>query len=426
VKSQFIIAERELKRLMHNALHTEAAYPLERLVRLADLGEVLLGDGLIGRATAGIVAKNIVNESVIEKRAVASVLAPSVLERIVAAIKEAHWLQRQLQRHQELSYASFRDSVTWRGQQQDVGQVLVRLRDERGEWSDLTLADLRKLNDAVWPSLSRCLHEWKNVVSPELSTHGELQQLLDRVIIIGAEMTNRLHSAETAAHLANATDYRSTLGALSSLVAAVRKLREAEPYVDLDAFNAAERDAPELLPRLERLVSSVGAHLLAGVDRAFAIDRLIVSLEHFEREALLEAMADASRPEQVLQRAVDRFLFSEGVFPVTNASIGRGRPDTLFELSPTQHAGMQVVMLELKQVVTNVTAPAVRKAVDQALDQLQQYSSSLQAHPEWSAHEIVCLVVYAGKIRYRWSSNVAVKLVYIGDAPPSARAIPLQ
>jgi hypothetical protein len=417
MKSQVVIAERELTRLMHNVMRTEEAQLVERLVRLVDLGQVLLGEGLIGRATTAVVAEHVIDESAIGDHAVRNALAP-LRARVLSVIKELDWLQRQ----HDLNAAPLRDGMKWRGQQRDLGRVLALLRDDIDGWSELTLVDLRQLNGAVWPSLCRGLHQWTADVPAELSAHGDLQQLLDRTISIGTDMTSLLRSAETAVHLANATDYRSTLGSLGELVAAAGKLRKREPEVDLGAFGAVERDVPELLPRLERLVSSVSARLLAGVDRAFAIDRLILFLEHFEREQLLATMQQARNPEQVLQRAVDHFLFREGLYPVTNASVGRGRPDTLFELSPTQYAGMQCVLVELKQVVTNVSAASVRTAVDQALDQLASYSSSLGAHPQWCAHEIFCLVVYAGKVRYRWPSNSAVKLVYLGAAPPSAGA----
>jgi hypothetical protein len=182
----------------------------------------------------------------------------------------------------------------------------------------------------------------------------------------------------------------------------------------------------ELVPRLERLVSAVSAQLLAGVERAFAIDRLVVWLERFERHDLLKAMLEGPRAEHVLQRTVERYLYAEGLFPITEFSLGQGRPDALFELSPPEYAGMQCVLIELKQAVKkNVTAADVRDAVTQALAQLQQYSSSLHAPPEWGVHEFFCIVAYAGKDRYLLPSDSAVKLVYLGDTHPSAGAKPL-
>jgi histone H3/H4 len=238
-----------------------------------------------------------------------------------------------------------------------------------------------------------------------------------RALAAQGEMNVAYETIASIVAFANASNHRNTYSALRRIEGVVDGLRAGK--VDAQAFARAESSLELLLPRVDRLVSAVRSRLLAGPDQTHAINRLTTYLERFEHATLRDAMCAARSAERVLQDAVDRFLFvAEGLYPVTHMVAGRGLVDTLAE---AEASGMPSILIELKQIVKNATEGKVRKAVDDALAQADHYSKHLRSHPRWAAHEVFCIVVYAGLKRFPAVADPRVRLVYLGETTPSGK-----
>jgi hypothetical protein len=233
-----------------------------------------------------------------------------------------------------------------------------------------------------------------------------------------------LDKADTVVRFAVASNHGNTCAALRSLVNAASGMRAGGKGLDVEAFDSVTKHIPDLLPRCERLVSAVRARLLEGPERAFVIERLIMKLQQFQ-VGLLDNMRAAKRPEDVFQETVNNFIFVEGLYPITQFTVGRGRLDTMVEL-PAEDSGHRCILLELKQEVKKPTPQRLRTLVERARAQTEQYSSNLRASPRWGTHEVYFIIAYGGPKRFFvGDGDPRVRLVYLGSAPPSARATPL-
>lgn len=411
-------AVREITRLEQEV--KRAPDHVECLIRLGALARLLLGSGPVGPATAAIVAASALDEITIEQQAVRRSVAP-LKDRTRAVIDD---IQRCTSFIHDTS--GLRQTVSsWRGNESDVGQVLANLRDSDELWGELALLDLRVLAKAVFPAFCTWLHAVEQAVpagEPTRANLRELQELRLRASMLGGEFNLAFDKAQTGVMYARAFDHRNTRAALERLVSASSSFHG--PEVDVDALAAAAEGMDELLPRCERLVSAVRARLLEGPERSHALDRLTLQLEHIEKESLLERMEKAERPEDVLQETVKRFLFAQGLWPVTQLMVGPGRADVFVEV-PDEAAGMQCILLELKQAVRDSSLRAVQKAVTVAIDQVELYSIGLRSSARWRLHEVYIVVAYAGPRRFSVPRDSQVRLIYLGAAAPSAGVTPL-
>jgi hypothetical protein len=179
-----------------------------------------------------------------------------------------------------------------------------------------------------------------------------------------------------------------------------------------------------------RTAQVLRARLEQGPVRQHVIARLVSYLEFFGRDALLARLNDRGdrKPEDIIQDEVDRFVFAEGLFPITHAVAGHGRIDTFVDVktahlfSTVRETQQLPVLIEIKQALKadkrSPTQRRVESAVSLALEQAAEYRRHVQANLRWADHRITVLVVYDGPRRYR-SRNGSVRLVYLGKAPPS-------
>ena len=91
--------------------------------------------------------------------------------------------------------------------------------------------------------------------------------------------------------------------------------------------------AEEDITKIARLTDAIIDRLNLGSVQYYVLDRSQAFFQHFERDTLVEEIAEEQKKklpevEKVIQKHVDRFIFMEGLFPVTHceASLGRRRP----------------------------------------------------------------------------------------------------
>jgi hypothetical protein len=126
--------------------------------------------------------------------------------------------------------------------------------------------------------------------------------------------------------------------------------------------------------------------------RRFALYRLRVFFETFEYERLRTDLASPTatrRREAILQREMERFLFQEGYYPITNLAASRGNIDTAL-VEGVERAGVPPILVELKQVTDvhdgspRATAGAVRAEIQTARGEIQRYRGFLASRPQWA------------------------------------------
>jgi len=125
--------------------------------------------------------------------------------------------------------------------------------------------------------------------------------------------------------------------------------------------------------------------------RRFALYRLRVFFEEFEYERLredLSAPKATRRREAILQHEMERFLFQEGYFPLTNVAASRGNIDTAV-VDRVEKAGVPPILIELKQVTdlhgtSRATRGAVRAEIETAWGEVQRYRGFLASRPQWA------------------------------------------
>ena len=422
MRNHLAAAAEELTRLEQDLQRADAkGDPVEALVRLELLARLLLGQGPVGAATSAVMQESALDVTKIERQAVHDATA-AFKGRTRELLYDLHRARRLLR--DEDRDSPLRQTVDWHGEKSTMVQALMSLRSADA-WNALRLQELAQLTWHVFPALSEGLRAAGAALPADVAKQAPLQELSARSVALEEEVLSAHAATTRVMRYVQLSDHHHTLAALKGLVSAVDELRLNTPAVNHAAFRDAEVSLPSLLPRCERLVSAVRARLLEGPERSYAVDRLVLQLERFERVSLLKNMRAATRPEQPFQEAVDKFVFAEGFYPITHATAGRGRIDTLIEAAE-QAAGMRSILLELKQAVKVATPAAVRKAVKDGSAQVEDYSKSLRSHPRWAVHEVFCIIAYAGPRRFSVNHGDAqVRLVYLGDAPPSAAAAPL-
>lgn len=135
--------------------------------------------------------------------------------------------------------------------------------------------------------------------------------------------------------------------------------------------------------------------------RRFALYRLRVFFEEFEYErlrAMLEDPAAERRREALLQDEMERFLFQEGYFTLTNLEASRGNIDTAV-VDRIEKAGVPPILVELKQVTdlhgsARATRAAVASAIETARGEVQRYRGSLASRPQWAGIMPFIVVVH--------------------------------
>lgn len=206
-------------------------------------------------------------------------------------------------------------------------------------------------------------------------------------------------------------------------------------------YGLGSKDTPnghQFRRRASRLVAILAAQLRRGSVKRHVIHRLSAFLQHFAKHDLIGRLRYARAEhiggslEAILQREVDAFIFSEGLFPITHAAAAGGNFDTFVEahqalFDGARSSGEHPFLLELKQVLLlNGTSAdykhAVRHAIDLAIQQSREYSNHLRCNLGWGEHDVTAMVVYDGPTRF-WSNRA--ELIYLGDAPPSRGAVDL-
>ncbi len=175
------------------------------------------------------------------------------------------------------------------------------------------------------------------------------------------------------------------------------------------------------------IATAIEGELATAPLRALSAHRLRTYLEHFAGPRLAsEMLGDTRRAEQILQHEVDRFLFSEGFFPIVHAEASGGRMDTFVpprrELFVREgYQGGPAFLLELKQRMDPALARGTLvDAVDSGLRQATEYRKHVAAFQDWLPIEVFVLVAYGGSVRYQVSADEhSVLLVHLGSATPS-------
>lgn len=198
---------------------------------------------------------------------------------------------------------------------------------------------------------------------------------------------------------------------------------------------ALENDRKWIHSTVKRVTSVVTSRLSTGPLLSLVLDRLVQHLERFSKLSVVERLrAWQGRPEDALQEIVDRFVFSDGLYPITHCKAGQGNIDTFLEddvLPLLERGGARpsvTLLLELKQLLTkdcggsnertDVTDTILRNTITSALAQAEEYRKGMAAKAGWQDAEVHVVVVYSGKSRYAVATN-NVRLAYLGPTPPS-------
>lgn len=163
--------------------------------------------------------------------------------------------------------------------------------------------------------------------------------------------------------------------------------------------------------------------------RRFALYRLRVFFEQFEHDRLRRELAEAEeaqrRREAILQRDMERFLFQEGYFPLTNVAASRGNIDTAV-VGPEEEDGIPPILVELKQVTAfRVPSQADRRAVTRAIEtgrgEVQRYRSAIASRPQWSGIIPFVVVVHTCEEDISDLEADDVILIDLSDTTPSRK-----
>lgn len=176
-------------------------------------------------------------------------------------------------------------------------------------------------------------------------------------------------------------------------------------------------------------VETVVAKLEEGVVRLFALHRLRVLFEQFDcavlRPKLQAAEASEKEREEILQDAMDRFLFHDGYFPVTHSSASRGFFDTLV-LENAEISGVPPLLVELKQVTAfanprKASRKAVTDAISEARGEVERYHGHVATRPQWAGTMPVIVVVHTCAEDLSDLEAADVVLIDLSTATPSKK-----
>jgi len=163
--------------------------------------------------------------------------------------------------------------------------------------------------------------------------------------------------------------------------------------------------------------------------RRFALYRLRVFFEQFEHEKLraaLERPEARRKREAILHEKMDRFLFQDGYFPLTNVEASRGNIDTAI-VEKVERAGVPPILVELKQVTDihpdapRATRTLVQAAIETARTEVQAYRGFFASRPQWAGIQPFIVVVHTSRDLVKDLETDDVILIDLSDARPSTR-----
>lgn len=182
-----------------------------------------------------------------------------------------------------------------------------------------------------------------------------------------------------------------------------------------------------------RIAMQIQAKLASEPLQEHLISRLVAYLERFNRDSLIERLERENTQEkknkqyeEILQKEVDRFLFMEGVFPITHCEASnKGTLDTWVEnhaapfISDEKREGLPPLLLELKQEIdlddpNNVTEGKVATKAKDAQAQAREYQRHMQSKSPHFLVRVFPIVVYNGHKRFSCNED-GVILAYIGN-----------
>ncbi|HVV86146.1 MAG TPA: hypothetical protein VHE35_23980 [Kofleriaceae bacterium] len=228
-------------------------------------------------------------------------------------------------------------------------------------------------------------------------------------------------------------------GSVAGIVARLDRL--------LDEWDRRLRQGPDgpdwALPPLDvlgsdvaLLASRVETFLAGRRTRRFVLHRAKAYFEHFFRDEAREVLgqeearvaaerAHGKHPkaqrELSLRRHLDRFIFQEGFFPITEASAAAGNLDML--LADADAAGIRPMVIEVKQAARiepdSVRASDVRDAIAAARREIAKYQGHLRARSGWEDVEPMVVVFHTSVEDVSELEQDEVMLIYIGSLSPS-------
>lgn len=421
MSGDYSLAARELERLRTD-LRTMGKEGPEAVARLSDIARAFSLPGVIRDAAHAVVQARTGFEPKKVETAAAQWFATCLRDRLVESLGEVDPMISRLT-GVGAPIQRLRARVRWRGAEHDVTVVLSNLVSGSA-WEALSLADCAVLEEGVWPALSLTFGELKGWA--KLNKEDELdalERLHERAMFDVALVGKIKEQAFQMVHVAHAADEAKTLRQLERLHHAMECLRSGAAHSNLVILGWEEFSVLELANRTDRLISATVAQLALGPVRANAVRRLKTWIERWEKEAALAGIKQ--RREAALQEMVDKFLYAEGLYPITHAQAGVGRVDTFIaESSPlfseALGLGQPSILIELKQVtgLSNSGVTALRSKILEGLAQAKEYSVHLASNPEWANHDVFCVVAYDGPKRYQ-VDDARVTLLYLGDAVPS-------
>ncbi|WNG29261.1 hypothetical protein F0U62_38685 [Cystobacter fuscus] len=243
------------------------------------------------------------------------------------------------------------------------------------------------------------------------------------------------HNAESLRAVVEAISLRNATARLKSFDQWVSSVVRGLPPSN-STFEIPDKAAlrSQLLLPLQVLAARVLEKLAAEAPVAHVLRRMKVHFEHFAREETVEEVKGASRIEDKLQLKMDRFLFDNGVFPITHINVARGFADTLFsEVAPKIRVANEntipPVLIELKQAMSfnidvSIRDVDVRSKISEGRLQARTYADHIATNIKWSRPRVHVVVFYNGPQRYHVDAD-DILLVYLGERRPSEGSVVL-
>ena len=444
MRSDQLTAAAEIERLWNFAAERAERGEHERamhLVSLVALARYVCRNQVVASAAGQLVASPRVSDSKVSKDAALKIWSQyserarelaQVLERVLAEVARSEPAGAAIEKQR----ADLRQrECTWSDRRTVVMEVVHDLRV--GALAPTELRDIGTFCSPVLASLSGLA----NVVQNEFRAAAQDGQRADvfddlarSLSCLQNEIASAYQDALSLVSFAHNDGHDRAFAVLQGLDRLESQLTEGDYELPLNETSPT-RAVMQYLPNVERFVAALVAMLREVPIRSHVLARLHVFLERFDRERLLsETATDRGKAELLLQRAVDQFVFSEGLYPITHCEASGGKIDTfvgnraeLFADLAERHE--PAVLIELKQVLDRPRPgrSAIRRAVEVGLHQAQIYSTEMRSNAAWIDHHVATVVAYTGPTRYRTARD-GVYLVYLGAeefATPHKGAKPL-
>lgn len=294
---------------------------------------------------------------------------------------------------------------------------------------EMTSKDLVAFGTDVIPKLEHAIGRTSSPMEMQATTAilAELKKL--------AEKTRRLRSFQLLAGSASIANIVRRFDALRTLWEQRLAQGPNNENWSIPDSDGLEHDASTIAAKIESFLEGRRSQRLV-------LYRAKVYFEHFfceearaaivAEEARVEAAAAGggtaqAQRELVLRRHLDRFIFQEGFFPVTEASASRGNLDLL--LADADRIGIRPLVAEVKQAARiapdTIGSNDVRAAIDSARAEIPRYAGHLRARPGWEAVEPVVVVFHTSIEDVSALEDEATILIDIGTRSPS-RVRPLR